>query len=65
MYSLDFDSQFHSHTEGSRSKWVIDTAHSAPDSKDVDALKFRRVQYCAFYNGQIQQDIVPNASWFW
>ena len=34
----------------------IETARSASSAIDVDALKFRLVQYDTFYGGQIQQD---------
>ena len=42
--------------EGSLSKCLFETAHSAPSSTDVDAFKFRLVQYDIFYGDQIQQD---------
>ena len=48
--------QFDSSTESSLSKCLFETAHCAPSSTDVDALKFRLVQYITFYGGQIQQD---------
>ena len=48
--------QFNSRIEGSLSKCPFETAHSASNSADVHALKFRLVQYDSFYNGQIQQD---------
>ena len=35
---------------------LFETAHSACNSKDVDALKFQLVHHDTFYNGQIQQD---------
>ena len=38
------------------SKCLFETAHSASSSTDVDALKFRLVEYDAFCSGQIQQD---------
>ena len=44
-------------TEGSLSKFLFETAHSAFSPTDVDALKIRLVKYDAFYGGQIQQDI--------
>ena len=47
--------QFNSSTEGSL-KCLFETAHGASRSTDVDALKFRLVQYDTFYGGQIQQD---------
>ena len=48
--------QFHSSTEGSISKFLFDTAHSASSSTDVDALKFRLIQYDTFYGGEKQED---------
>ena len=48
--------QFNSNTEGSLSKFLFETAQSASGSTDVDALKFRLVQYDKFYGGQNQQD---------
>ena len=40
-------------------KCLFETAHSAPISTDVDALKFRLVEYDTFYGGQIHQDSSP------
>ena len=48
--------QFNSSLEGSLSQCLLDTAHNASNSKDVDNLKFRLNNYDTFYNGQIQQD---------
>ena len=48
--------QFNSSTEGSLSEFLFETAHSASSSTDVDALKFRLVQYDIFYGGQLQLD---------
>ena len=42
--------------EGSLSNFLFETAYSASSSTDMDALKFRLVQYDTFYGGQIQQD---------
>ena len=42
--------------EGSLSKFLFETARSASSSTDVDALKFRLVQYDKFYGGQNQED---------
>ena len=47
--------QFNSSTEGSISKFLFEIACSASSSTDVDALKFRLVQYDKFYSGE-QQD---------
>ena len=38
-------------TEGSISKFLFEMASSASSSTDVDALKFRLVQYDKFYSG--------------
>ena len=54
--TINHNFQFNSSTEGSLSKCLFETAHSAPNSTDVNALKFRLVQYDVFYGGQIQQD---------
>ena len=35
---------------------MLQTAHNACNSKDVDALKFQLVHHDVFYNGQNQQD---------
>ena len=51
-----YTSPFYSGTEGSLLKCILETAHNACDSRDVDALKFQIVHHDAFYNGQIQQD---------
>ena len=48
--------QFNSSTEGSISKFLFETAHSASNSTDVDALKFRLVQYDKLYGGETQED---------
>ena len=48
--------QFNSSMEGSLSKFLFETAHSASSFTDVDVLKFQLVQYDTFYSGQIQQD---------
>ena len=48
--------QFNSSTEGSISKFLFEIACSASGSTDVDALKFRLVQYDKFYSGQQQED---------
>ena len=34
----------------------FETTHSASSSTDVDALKFRLVQYDTFYDSQMKQD---------
>ena len=48
--------QLNSGTEGSLSKCLFETAHNASRSIDVDARKFRLVQYDAFSGGQIHKD---------
>ena len=48
--------QFHSSTEGSISKFLFEIACRASSSIDVDALKFRLVQYDKFYSGEPQED---------
>ena len=48
--------QFNSSTEGSISKFLFELARSASSSTDVDALKFRLVQYDKFYSGEQQKD---------
>ena len=47
---------FNSITEGSISKFLFKIACSASSSTDVDALKFRLVQYDKFYSGEQQED---------
>ena len=48
---------FNSSTEGALLKCILETAHNACNSKDVDALKFQLVHHHdTFYNGQIQQN---------
>ena len=42
--------------EGSISKFLFETAHSASSSSDVDAHKFRLVPYDRFYGGEKQED---------
>ena len=44
--------QFNSSTEGSISKFLFEIARSASSSTDVDALKFRLVQYDKFYSSE-------------
>ena len=48
--------QFNSRTEGSISKFLFEIACSASSSTDVDALKFRLVQYDKCYSGEQQED---------
>ena len=48
--------QFNSSTEGSSSKFLFEIACRASSSTDVDALKFRLVQYDNFYSGEQQED---------
>ena len=47
--------QFNSSTEGSISKFLFEMARSVSSSTDVDALKFRLVQYDKFYSGEQQE----------
>ena len=47
---------FDSCWEGSLSKILFETTHSASSSTDVNALKFRLVQYDKLYGGQNQED---------
>ena len=51
-----YTSPFNSRTEGTLLKCLLQTAHNACNSKDVDALKFQLVRHDIFYNGQNQQD---------
>ena len=48
--------QFNPGTEGSISKFLFEIACSASSSTNVDALKFRLVQYDKFYSGEQQMD---------
>ena len=48
--------QFNSSTKGSISKFLFEIACRASRSTDVDAFKFRLVQYEKFYNGEQQED---------
>ena len=48
--------QFNSRTEGSISEFLFGIARSASSPTDVDALKFRLVQYDKFYSGEQQED---------
>ena len=58
LAQLLFNFQINSSTEGSLLKCLFETGHaySASNSKNVDVLKFRLVQYDALYNGQFQQN---------
>ena len=51
-----YTSPFNSSMEGTLLKCLLQTAHNACNSKDVDALKFQLVRHDIFYNGQNQQD---------
>ena len=51
-----YTSHFNSSTEGTLLKCMLQTAHNACNSKDVDALKFQLVRHDIFYNGQNQED---------
>ena len=48
--------EFNFSTEGSISKFLFEIACSASSSTDVDAPKFRMVQYDKFYSGEQQED---------
>ena len=56
LRTISHNFQFNSSTEGSISNILFETANSAPSSTDVDALKFRLVQYDKFYVGEKQED---------
>ena len=56
LRTISHNFQFNSSTEGSVSKFLFETAHSASSSTDVDALKCRLVQFDIFYDGQNQED---------
>ena len=56
LRTISHNCQFNSSTEGSRSKCLFEIARSASSSTDVDALKFRLVQYVKFYSGEQQED---------
>ena len=62
------DFQFNSSTEGSISKFLFEIACSASSSTDVDALKFRLVQYDKFYSVEQQEDasecLMSTILWF-
>ena len=51
-----YTSPFNSSTEGTLLKCMLQTAHNACNSEDVDALKFQLVRRDIFYNGQNQED---------
>ena len=48
--------QFNSSTDGSIYKFLFEIACSASSTTDVDALKFRLVQYDKFYSGEQEED---------
>ena len=54
--NYSYTSHLNSSTEGTLLKCMLQTAHNACNSKDVDALKFQLVHHDVFYNGQNQQD---------
>ena len=54
--NYSYTSPLNSSTEGTLLKCMLQTAHNACNSKDVDALKFQLVHHDVFYNGQNQQD---------
>ena len=51
-----YTSPFNSSTEGTLLKYMLQTAHNACNSKDVDALKFQLVRHDIFYNGHNHKD---------
>ena len=51
-----YTSPFNSSTEGIILKCMLQTAHNACNSKDVDALKSQLVRHDIFDNGQNQED---------
>ena len=56
LRTISYDFQFNSSTEGTLSKYMLETAYNAYSSTDVDVLKFQLVQYNQFYDGKNQQD---------
>ena len=56
FWNNSYTSPFNSSTEGTLLKCMLQTAHNACNSKDVDALKFQLVRQDIFYNGQNQED---------
>ena len=56
LRTIIYDFQFNSSTEGTLSKYMLETAYNAYSSTDVDVLKFQLVQYNQFYDGKNQQD---------
>ena len=56
LRTISHNFQFNPSTEGSISKFLFEIARSASSSTDVDALKFRLVQYDKFYCGEQQED---------
>ena len=56
LRTINHNFQFNSSTEGSISIFLFEIAHSASSSTDVDALKFRLVQYDEFYSGEQWED---------
>ena len=56
LRTISYDFQFYSSTEGTLSKYMLETAYNAYSSTDVDVLKFQLVQYNQFYDGKNQQD---------
>ena len=63
LRTISHNFQFNSSTEGSLSKFLFETTHSASSSTDVDALKFRLVQYDKFYGGQNQERQQNHGVW--
>ena len=56
LRTISHNFQFNSSTEGSISKFIFEIAHSVSSSTDVDAQKFRLVQYDKFYGGEQKED---------
>ena len=56
LITISHNFTFNSNAEGSISKLLFEIARSASNSTDVDALKFRLVQYDKFYSGAQPED---------
>ena len=56
LRTISHNFQFKSHAKSSLSTFLFETAHSASSFTDVDALKFRLVQYDKFCGGQNLED---------
>ena len=56
FWNNSYTSPFNSSMECTLLKYMLQTAHNACNSKDVNALKFQLVHHDIFYNGQNQGD---------